>query len=144
MPSNLVKKKVLLFWLNYLYFFCGLNIGVEHLFYVNLIKQVIGKQMILNSFTFINGCYLDLFHFFDTSSVKIKIWRKLIFLTNFNAHCVNSYIQQSWSFLMKSFVIIMKCILWLLLYHVMEERVGIKLSWITHISQSTCKSAEFC
>ena len=45
---------------------------------------------------------------------------------------------------MKSFVIIMKCILWLLLYHVMEKRDGMKLSEVTYILQSTHKSAEFC
>ena len=45
---------------------------------------------------------------------------------------------------MKSFVIILKCILWLLLYHRMEKRDGMKLSETMHILQSTHKSAEFC
>ena len=45
---------------------------------------------------------------------------------------------------MKSFAIILKSILWLLLYHVMEKWDGMKLSEITHILQSTHKSAEFC
>ena len=43
--------------------------------------------MILNLFTFINGwsSSLDLCNFFEILFMKIKIWRKLIFLTNFNA-----------------------------------------------------------
>ena len=45
---------------------------------------------------------------------------------------------------MKSFVIIMKCILWLLLCHVMEKRNGTKLSEITYVLQLTRKSVEFC
>ena len=42
---------------------------------------------------------------------------------------------------MKSFVIIMKRILWLLL---LEKRDHMKLLEITHILQSTRKNAEFC
>ena len=45
---------------------------------------------------------------------------------------------------MKSFFIIMKRIVWLLLYHIMEMRDGMKLLEITHILQSTRKNAEFC
>ena len=42
---------------------------------------------------------------------------------------------------MKSIAIILKSILWLLLYYVVEKRDGMKLSEITHILQSTRKSA---
>ena len=44
---------------------------------------------------------------------------------------------------MKSFAIILKCILWLLLYHVMEKRDGMELSEITHILQSAQKKQIF-
>ena len=52
-----------------------------------------------------DGLVIWIYAIFDLSSVEIKIWMKLIFLTDFNAYFVNNYkaiifksFKQSWSF----------------------------------------------
>ena len=90
--------------------------------------------------------------FFYLSSVKIEIWRKLIIsLTNFNATLSTNIKQLSLNLLSRIKAFKWNCLplLWNVLSDYSCTRNGKSgMVWnfhmITHILQSTCKSAVFC